>query len=169
VAIASGLVLVVLLAFACLSDLQTRRIPNRLVLLTAVLGILIALVTKPWVSGLRQAAGGLAAGFAIWVPFYLFKMLGAGDVKLFAAASTFLGPWLAVEGSLYTALYGGLIALTFMIMKSGWLATALRLSHAAHQPGLLRNEPTARWRIPYAFAIAGGVLTAFWWPGHLIQ
>jgi Flp pilus assembly protein protease CpaA len=90
-------------------------------------------------------------------------------VKLFAASATFLGARAAVEGALYTALFGGVLAAVFMISTSGWLATAFRVGHAAHQPMLLRQEPrTHGRRLPYALAIAAGVLTAFWWPGHLL-
>jgi len=88
-------------------------------------------------------------------------MLGAGDVKLFAAAATFLGARAAVEGALYAALYGGVLAAAFMVANSGWSATAFRIGHAAHLPMLLRQEPGAHGRrLPYALAMAAGVLSA---------
>jgi prepilin peptidase CpaA len=165
----SGVTLVALLAIACASDLRTRRIPNWLVLLTAISGTLLAVVTKPWTVGLIHAGAGMATGLALWLPFYLFRMLGAGDVKLFAAAATFLGARSAVEGALYTALYGGVIAFAFMVIDSGWSWTLLRLGNAVQQPSLLRNsQPSHRQRMPYAFAIAAGVLSAVWLPGYIL-
>jgi prepilin peptidase CpaA len=161
--------LVVLLTVACASDWRTRRIPNEVVVALAVCGVILAMVSKSWVAGLTHAGAGGAVGLAIWLPFYALRTLGAGDVKLFAAASTFLGPHAAVEGALYTALYGGVIAFVFMIIQSGWTSTLLRVSHSIQQPALLRNEPTSRLRrLPYAFAITAGVLTAAWWPGHIL-
>jgi len=170
VAVGMGwLILVGLLILACVSDWRTRRIPNQLVAVLAVCGVILAIVTKSWAAGLTRAGAGGAVGLAIWLPFYALRTLGAGDVKLFAAASTYLGPHAAVEAALYTALYGGVIAFVFMIIQSGWTSTLLRVSHSIQQPALLRNEPTSRLRrLPYAFAIAAGVLTAAWWPGHIL-
>jgi len=166
---AGWLLFVGLLVLACISDWRTRRIPNQVVAILAVCGVVLAIATKSWVAGLAHAGAGGAVGLAIWLPFYALRTLGAGDVKLFAAASTYLGPHAAVEGALYTALYGGVIAFVFMIIQSGWTSTLLRVSHSIQQPALLRNEPTSRLRrLPYAFAITAGVLTAAWWPGHIL-
>jgi prepilin peptidase CpaA len=167
--VARGLVLFALLAAACVSDLRSRRIPNRLVLVTAAIGIMFAFVGHGWLGGLAFGGGGLITGLAIWFPFFAFGMLGAGDVKLFAASATFLGARTAVEGALYTALFGGVLAAVFMVANSGWAATAFRIGNAAHQPMLLRQEPSSHGRrLPYALAIAAGVLSALWWPGYLL-
>ncbi len=158
-----------LLILACVSDWRTRRIPNKTVAVLAVCGVILAIVSKSLAAGLTHAGAGAAVGLAIWLPFYALRTLGAGDVKLFAAASTYLGPHAAVEAALYTALYGGVIAFVFMIIQSGWTSTLLRVSHSIQQPALLRNEPTSRLRrLPYAFAITAGVLTAACWPGHIL-
>ena len=166
----AGACLALLLSLACASDLRTRRIPNKLVLVVAALGLVFGLVTKPWVAGLTEAGMGLVTGLIVWLPFYAVRMVGAGDVKLFAAASTFLTPKTAVEAAVYTALFGGVMALGYMLAHSGWRSTFIRLGHVTQQPTLLRNEPSAmRWRMPYAFAIAAGVLIVVWWPGHIIS
>lgn len=164
-----ALCLATLLVVACISDLRTRRIPNLLVLITALAGTVFAVLTKSWSAGLIQAGAGLGTGLAVWLPFYVLGMLGAGDVKLFAAASTFLGPRSAIEASLYTALYGGVLALAYMLARSGVASTLIRVSQGVRQPELLRNDPTSqRRRMPYALAIAAGVLTVVLWPGYIV-
>ena len=170
--VAGSAVLVGLLATACVSDLRTRLIPNQLVLAIIAAGLLYAMVTKPGISGFSHAGAGFLTGLGVWFPFYLLRMLGAGDVKLFAASATFLGARGAVEGALYTALFGGALALVYMVLSSGWSWTFIRLGHGVQHPAMLRNAPEddgARRRMPYALAIAAGVLVAFWWPGHLIN
>jgi len=167
--VAGSVVLVGLLTAACVSDLRTRLIPNRIVLITIAAGAVFAMVTNPGINGLSHAATGLLTGFLVWFPFYLLRMLGAGDVKLFAASATFLGARGAIEGSLYTALFGGALALVYMVLSSGWTWTFIRLGHGVQHPAMLRNAPAAAGRrMPYALAISAGVLLAFWWPGHLI-
>lgn len=168
--VVGSVVLAGLLAAACVSDLRTRRIPNRLVLVTIAAGFAFAVVANPGMNGLTHAGAGLLTGFAVWFPFYLLRMMGAGDVKLFAAAATFLGARGAIEGALYTALFGGALALVYMIYSSGWTWTFIRLGHAAQQPAMVRNAPAANHRrMPYALAITAGVLVAFWWPGHIVS
>ena len=76
-----------LLVVACASDARNRRIPNVLVLITAVTGILFAVIAKSWASGLWQAGAGLGTGLLIWLPLYALGMLGAGDVKLLAGVA----------------------------------------------------------------------------------
>lgn len=167
--VVSGVVLSALLIAACWTDLRARRIPNKLVLFTVTVGVVLSIVGHGWLAGLTHAGGGLLTGLAIWFPFFAFGMLGAGDVKLFAAAATFLGARSAVEGALYTALYGGILAAAFLVASSGWSAALFRIGSAAHEPLLLRQDPgTHRRRMPYALAIAAGVLTALWWPGHIM-
>lgn len=167
--VVTGAVLTSMLIAACWTDLRARRIPNNLVLLTAAAGFVLAVATSSWSTGFARAGGGLITGLAIWLPFFAFGMLGAGDVKLYAAAATFLGAKSAVEGALYTALYGGLLAAMFMIATSGWSAALFRIGSAAHEPMLLRQEAGRdRRRMPYALAIAAGILTAMWWPGHIL-
>jgi prepilin peptidase CpaA len=161
--------LVALLALACASDLRTRRIPNVLVLVTALTGFMLAAAAKPVATGLLQAGAGLGTGLIIWFPFYALGMLGAGDVKLFAAASTFLGARSAIEGALFTALYGGVMSLLFMVIDSGWSWTVLRVGQAVHHPTMVQEGPVSKRRMPYAFAIAAGVLTALWAPGLILS
>jgi prepilin peptidase CpaA len=167
--VVSGAALSALLVTACWTDLRTRRIPNKLVLFTAAVGVLLSIAAHGWLAGSMRAGGGILTGLAIWFPFFAFSMLGAGDVKLFAASAAFLGTKSAVEGALYTALYGGVLAAGYMIASSGWSAALLRMGSAAQEPMLLRQHTsTHRRRMPYALAIAAGVLTALWWPGYIL-
>ncbi len=166
---AGGAVFLALLGAACASDLRTRRIPNRIVLVLLVAGFAFGQLIEPGLAGLGRAAGGALVGLAIWFPFWLLRMLGAGDVKLFAAGASWLGAKVAVEAALLTGLTGGVIALLFMLAGQGFSFTALRLSHAVFQPGTLRDAPVARGRtLPYGVAVAAGLLLAAVFPGLLL-
>src|SRR4051812_26472994 len=90
--ILAGTGFTVILVFAAIGDVRTRRIPNRLVLALALLGFLYCAVTRgPMWGGLR-ALEGLFVGMGLWLPFYALGWLGAGDVKLVGAAGAWLGP-----------------------------------------------------------------------------
>ncbi len=166
----SGAVYAVLLGAGCVTDLRTRRIPNTLVVALAATGIVRSLVMHAWPEGALVALAGLGTGLAIWLPFWVLRMLGAGDVKFFAAGAAWLGAGSAVEGALLAAFAGGVVALGYMVLHRGVGFTVVRLVHAVRQPQGLRNEvgrDEAR-RVPYALAMAAGLLLAAWRPGTLL-
>ena len=89
---AQGWLLTGLLLIAAVSDYRTRRIPNELVLAGAAAGLLgnTLFSTLP-LDGFVTALQGLATGLAAFLPLYLLRLMGAGDVKLMAMVGAFLG------------------------------------------------------------------------------
>ena len=71
-------------------DLRTRRIPNWLNLSGVILGIgLNALFSHE--KGFKLAITGLGLALLIYVPLYLIRAMGAGDVKFMAAIGALVG------------------------------------------------------------------------------
>ena len=154
-----------LLVAAAVGDFRTRRIPNRLVLSIAVLGFVASVVAYPVGAGLLKAVTGLLVGLGLWLPFYLLGWLGAGDVKLFAAAAAWLGPVDAVEGAVVGACAGALLAILWMIGARGVKRTAETLGMATGSPAILTPDNSAvRSTLPYGVPIAMGALWAGWLP-----
>jgi prepilin peptidase CpaA len=160
--------LLLFLTGAVITDLRARIIPNALVLAGALTGILLAGLHLEGIGFLR-ALGGLALGLGIFLPTYLLRAMGAGDVKLMAMAGAFLGPAAVAEAALWVLLTGGALALVFALRRgvARRMAANLRemyFSAAASVqirtlPDLSAGPQTAA-RLPYAVAIALGV-TAF--------
>jgi prepilin peptidase CpaA len=166
-----GLIFTLLLASACVSDLRTRRIPNALVLTTALIGIGYSVAIAPYVEGGLGALSGIGIGLVIWLPLYVLRLLGAGDVKFFAAASAWLGPAIALEAALLSAICGGVLALVQLWRRDSWLLTLTNLSLAIKQPRALAELPrvaNAPRRLPYGVAMAAGLSIAAWFPGCLL-
>jgi len=159
-----------LLLVVCLSDLRTRRIPNVLVAGVALSGLVYsAVVVAPLLPGLARAAGACAVGLALWLPFYLLRLIGAGDVKFFAAASTWLGVGHALQAALLAALAGAVLAVIWMGVTGGWRAALTRAvitiqGPASMRPGLRAAEIPGAARIPYGVAMAAGVALSAWIP-----
>jgi prepilin peptidase CpaA len=98
-----------LLAWAAISDIRSRRIPNRTVLAIIALFLPWALLHwGPWAAW-TLAAGAIA--LVVGIGLYAMKIVGAGDAKLFAAAALFAGLDHLVAFGMVTALAGGLVAL----------------------------------------------------------
>lgn len=164
-----------LLVLAVVSDMRSRRIPNRLVLwgLALAAGLHGVGLLAHWPSLAGDApwsplAGCLAGGSAL-LPLYLLRACGAGDVKLMAMVGSFIGAPAVLVAALCTLLAGGLLSLAFMFGR-GVAAQALAnlrfmlaqwMLRASTGQGV-RLEPlaTTAARLPYAVAIALGTLAS---------
>lgn len=112
-------------------------------------------------------------GLIIWLPFWMLRMLGAGDVKLFAAAGVWLGPWSALEAALLAAAVGGVLALGWLVWKRGaagaartlalWVGS-MRATRSVHPVVDARDT----LRLPYGLALSAGALIVGWVPGILL-
>ena len=171
--------LAALLLAALVTDLRSRRIPNSLVLagLTLALGghaLAFAHPALPLAGAAWWAPlAGLATGFALLLPLYLLRAMGAGDVKLMAMVGSFIGPGSAATAVLYTLLAGGLLSLAFMCGRSvaaqtfanlRFLLTDWAVRASGGQGVRLLPLQTTAVRLPYALAIAVGTAAALLWP-----
>lgn len=158
------LVLLVLLAAAW--DIGTRRIPNLLVLF----GMLSALGFHALSShglGLATALGGLALGLAAFMPLYLLRAMGAGDVKLMGMVGAFLGTASAVGAVCTVLIAGGVLALA-AALRNGRLHILVRnlrymMMHAlagaaTGQHGESQVLAMSAGHLPYGIAIAAGTI-----------
>ena len=174
IGLAWGALFTALLLAACVSDVRSRRIPNVLVLTIAAGGLVYSMTSNPLAPALRSSVTGLLLGFAIWIVFYLAGVLGAGDVKFFAAASAWLGPSATWRAALVAALAGGALAVFFLVRERRLTRTLHRMTVAAasRSTALLLEasdgEAPGRVHLPYGVALATGALVVAWWP-HLVN
>ncbi len=129
-------VLIVILCLAALSDLMLRVIPNWLIFIGLMIGLVMSASSAGFL-GLGIMAVGISSGFLLFLPIYIVGLLGAGDVKLVALVGGFLGLHQLLIASLLIFLAGGVISLITLQRNSG----------SAHPV-----------QVPYAAAIATGVL-----------
>src|SRR5512138_1549212 len=162
----AGGVFSVLLVIACVTDVRWRRIPNALVLVLAALGLAYSVWMDPWWPGLGRSLGGLSLGFAIWIAFFVIGAIGAGDVKLFAAAGAWLGPGATWRAALVAAAFGGVLAVAMLArerrtrqgLEKVIVSVSTRsLSGLAAEAGRPRSR-----QLPYGVALACGALIVAW-------
>lgn len=108
-----------LLTAGMVTDVRARRVPNALAAVLLAAGLLSAALGTAPAGTLASAALGAAVGLALWLPFWLLGLLGAGDVKFFAAGAAWIGPTLAWRSALLAALLGGLFALLVLAWRRG--------------------------------------------------
>jgi prepilin peptidase CpaA len=112
------------------SDLRTRRIPNWLTLSGLILGFGLNTLFLQG-GGLKLAATGFGFAVLIYLPLYLIRAMGAGDVKFMAAIAALIGPenWLSVF--LTTAILGGIASLCLIATRNRLQMTLSNLSTIA--------------------------------------
>ena len=118
--------LLALLGIAAVIDFRTYRIPNWLTGPAILAGITLHTVTMQF-PGLVFSLEGAAVGLGIFVILYVCGWMGAGDVKLFAAVGSFLGPAQTISAALVIALVGGVLAFLVLGFQQGWRKTTLWL------------------------------------------
>jgi prepilin peptidase CpaA len=169
--VAAGVAFTTLLVGACMSDLRTRRIPNQLVLALTVLGVAYSIGIGSFRIGLMHSTVGFATGLLIWIPFWLLGWLGAGDVKLFAGASAWLGAWGAVQAAGLGAIVGAILAVIWLGWERGVRVAVEKSLIAMIHPKVLASPSAAttdrRRLVPYGVALAIGLLVAAWFPSLL--
>jgi prepilin peptidase CpaA len=128
---------------ATVDDLARRQIANWIPAAALAGGLGWQIGQNGWWPGAAYAMGGAAAGFAVFLVFYLLGGMGGGDVKLMAGFGALLGAGRLFEAALWTAGVGGLIALGAVAFQ------AVR--------GKAREGGERKDSIPYAPAITLGV------------
>lgn len=161
----SALGLSVLLLLAIWHDWRSRKIPNTLVLWGGLTALGLSLTPRG--IGLDAALLGGMSGFLVFLLLYLFRMVGAGDVKLAAAVGLFVGWPDMASVCVAILLAGGLMSVAWAFRTSN-VTTVLKNLHA----GLLRYIGSGQWpspgrplihevsaeRVPYALAVGMGTV-----------
>jgi prepilin peptidase CpaA len=162
--------LLIMLALAAREDLLRHRVPNVLNASALAMGVALAFVAGGW-DGFLDSLGGALVGCAALLPFYLLRGMGAGDVKLMAAAGAYLEPGSALLAAAIALVAGCVLALAIIVCRlvepvtpyasagpSGttpmWRAAAALLT--------VRQE-----RFPYAVAVGFGVVVTLGLQGQL--
>lgn len=113
--------LLLLYAFtAMLFDLTTGRIPNYLIAALLAVGLAYQLfIFGP--MGILSFLGGIAVPFALSYALFLFRMLGAGDIKLFMALGAVAGFPRNLQIMLWSVICGGIISACIMWRRTGFI------------------------------------------------
>ena len=160
------LVLVPLAAFVTYYDLRYRRIPNLLILVALVAGLVIN-TSFSGMQGALSSVQGFGLAFVPMFLMHLFGAMGAGDVKLFGAIGAVLGVGMVPLAFVVVVMFGAALAV-YSMLRSGTVFSTL---HGVLRifVGILPGwemprfaiPPDRRHTIPYGVAIMlGSLITA---------
>lgn len=128
------------------NDLTRRKVPNTLVVGGAVLALLaLGIDRQPLGVGWLEALGAATAGFLGLLAFYVFRLMGAADVKFAAALGLWVGLWPLAFVWTGASLLAGLHALVLVTWR--------------RYAGFARSR---RREIPYAAYMAAAAMGWIW-------
>lgn len=113
-------ILFVLIIIAFFWDVKYHKLPNWLTAGAMVIGIVFHLITDG-INGLIFSFLGLLVAGGIFLILYIFKALGAGDVKLFAAIGAIVGVEFVLYMMMYSIVVAGLIAIVILLFTRTFL------------------------------------------------
>ena len=121
----------VLLVACASADINKGIVPDLVLIMIAMLGIINYIVTEMWAS--RGAIEHFLGLFCVSVPMLLVSLIvkgafGGGDIKLMAAAGLFLGWKLAVSAAILGFFVAGLYAVFLVVTRKAKGRSKIKLA-----------------------------------------
>jgi len=170
-------VLAVLVCVAAVIDWRTLRLPNWLTFGTLACGLAVSAVHPAPDESLWRALGGALAGLGCTLPFYVLRVMGAGDTKLMAGVGAFLGFPAVLGAVVYTFIAGGIAAIAFALWRRSlkrFAANVIRAAQGLVYTALAGVHSTVALprgasvgKLPYGLAICAGTLAWLVFPFFL--
>jgi prepilin peptidase CpaA len=155
---------IVLVTLAARADVRTRKIPNVITFPALLLGIATQ-TAFAGLDGFRGSLMGMALAGGVLIPGWLFRWMGAGDVKLMAAVGAWLAWPQAMIAVLASLVMGGAISL-IVALRRGVLRQALTGAALIGGSMVTRTGDaapvTTGVRFPFALAVFAGSTIALW-------
>lgn len=147
---------------AAVSDLRSRRIPNRLTVPMFLAGLIYQCAFFG-LDGLGRGLAGFAAGFGILFVLWMIGSAGGGDVKLLGGLSVWLGTNLTLKVlfcSLFFVIAGTGLLLVQSLLTQGFKRTRSQYVKDSESAG--RSESTEQRARRRVMAFAMPVALATW-------
>lgn len=154
-----------LVLLALISDIRTCKIKNQIVFPFMGIGILTNTVIGG-LNGVAYSLIGICMPLLVLLLLFVLRMLGAGDIKLFAAIGAIMGVKFALYTIACSFLIGGVIAIFILIFNKNGMRRLLYfinyIRNCIFSFSLLpygdfnKNDKGTHFR--FAYAIASGTI-----------
>lgn len=159
--------LLLLVLISLISDIKTFKIKNLIIVIFMTAGLATNLIT----SGLAGLADSLLAAvipITLLIIFYMARMLGAGDIKLFCAIGAIAGVRFVMYAMAYSFIAGGIIACIIMLVSKSfrkrgrYLTCYLKTCFLTHslQPYTDFKDKSDGAKFRFSYAVACGTAIA---------
>lgn len=158
-------IVLILLCLSLISDIKTYKIKNKLVFTFMTMGIAINTMIGG-LEGLKFSLLGLATPIFVLFILYVLRMLGAGDIKLFAAIGSIMGLQFVTSSMIYSFISGGAIGVIVILSRKNaferfkylWLYLKNIFLSKSIQPYTDFNDKEDKGKFRFAYAIFIGTI-----------
>ncbi len=106
--------LIFLLLLAVWMDIKSFKVSNRLILGGIIIGLVFNLYEVGW-FGIIKSFCGIMAPIVLLFFLFLFKVLGAGDIKLFSVIGSFFGITYVLHAIVISFFFAGILSVIHLI------------------------------------------------------
>ena len=147
-----------ILLSAVVDDLRSRKIHNWLILVLFALAFLAVVILRG-PEGILHSLKGLFIALGIAVPLALLKILGGGDMKLYAVLGLLLSPRALILSLLWGFVWGAVLGVIKVVLdkKAGLMYVNL-LSICRFQ----KTDKKALHSFPFSVSLFLGWLSSFY-------
>lgn len=162
-------VLAVFLIVAFIVDVKYYKVPNWLSAGGVLVGILLHLAMDG-IDGLIFSFLGLLVAGGIFMLLYVFKAIGAGDVKLFAAIGATVGMRMVLYMMMYSIIVAGILAIIILLFTKTFLRKMTSaLFHiigsimSKNLSSLEEFKTTKATKFPFMYAVLPAVILTYYY------
>ncbi|WP_026906273.1 A24 family peptidase [Paucisalibacillus globulus] len=163
------IILFLFLIVASFYDIKYNRIPNWLNVSGVIIGIVYHLIFNQ-LDGFIHSITGMFVGGGVLFILYLFKAIGAGDVKLFAAIGALAGVLFTLYSIMYSIIFAGIIGLIILLFtKTFFINMTLAFLHIKESIQKRDLTPLDEFknnisnRFPFIYAVVPGVIVSYYY------
>lgn len=114
------IILVLLVGLCLITDFKYNKIYNKILLPFIIIGIVVNLITFGLQGGANSLLGSIIP-ILVFSPFFIMRMLGAGDIKLFATIGCLMGWNFILNNIIYTFFIASIMAILIIISRKNFL------------------------------------------------
>lgn len=149
------IVATLILVAGMVDDFRSRKVHNGLILSLLPIAILLSLYFRGF-EGSFLGVGSLLGALVVTVPLFMARVVGGGDVKLFAVFAFCVEPLTMFYTLIYSLVWGALFGVTRAVLQKELLNLVRSTYRAGRGQRIQRQEIHT---IPYTFSLLLGWFT----------
>lgn len=161
-------VLLVVLAVSLYFDIKENKIKNFITIPAALSGLSLNFY-EHGINGLVLSSKGLLLPLAVLLVFYIINVMGAGDIKLFAAIGAIMGLPFVAHSMLLSLCIGAIISVWLLIWRRQFTRKIKKvyyyflLCFLSRRLALYTERGNKDSKFPFSIAIVPAVLITFFY------
>lgn len=156
------LILFLMTSIATYTDLKENKIKNKHLLIFIIIGVILSILSNG-ILGIRDSLLGIIVPFLLLFIFFVFRMLGAGDIKLFCAIGSIMGVSFVINNIIYSFLLAGVVVILKLLFTKKIISTFKGIYYYFANMFLTQSvsefESTTNDKFPFAIAILLGTIS----------